>query len=228
MGFLGKLKNYGPVISFVVPEGDWLRYIKSVERFPLRNRSIWVILLLLFASTFVSAQKPEFFKEDISFGIDSLFFSVNGDYYFRNTSDDIHKFVVVYPVRSNDTSKPIDTIMVFDLGNPGGILKVDVKDTLATFAISLPPHSEKTVRVFYRQRHNGKEVRYILLTTKFWNKPFERADYSLAVGRNIKINNFSLKPDKSVDFGETVIFYWERENFMPENDFEVKFTLLPK
>jgi hypothetical protein len=189
---------------------------------------ISLLFALLFSGVYnyILGQKPEFFREEISFGIDSVFFSVNGDYYFRNTSDQTRNYVIAYPVRSNNTPKPIDTIMVFDQDYPAQLLQVEIRDTLATFAITLSPHSVKSIKVFYRQRHNQREARYILLTTNFWEKPFEKADYSLAVRKNIRIDDFSIKPDSRVDFGETEIFYWNRENFMPETDFEVKFTLL--
>lgn len=189
---------------------------------------ISLIFLLIFLGTdnLIWAQKPEFFREEISFGIDSVFFSVSGDYFFRNISDQPRQYIIAYPVRSNNTPKPIDTIMVFDQDNPAQLLKVEIRDTLVNFAITLLPHSVKTIKVFYRQRHNQREVRYILLTTRFWEKTFEKADYSLAVKKNIRIDDFSIKPDSKVDFGETEIYYWERENFMPEKDFEVKFTLL--
>lgn len=180
----------------------------------------------MFSSAFLYTQKLEFFREDISFGIDSAFFTVNGDYYFRNSSDVYHSFVVVYPVRSNNTATPIDTIMVFDHGDMTHALKVDVKDTLATFVLKMLPHSVKMMKIIYRQRHNGHEARYILLTTKFWEKPFENASYNLVVNKNIKINDFSIMPDNSVDFGETMIYYWKREHFMPEKDFEFRFSLL--
>jgi hypothetical protein len=186
------------------------------------------LFIVLNIATFTHAQRIEFFREDISFGIDTVFFSVNGDYYFRNSSDESRSFVIVYPVRSNGTAKPIDTIMVFDQADITHALKVDVKDTLVTFAINMPPHSVKTLKIIYLQRHKGNIVRYILLTTKFWDKPLEIANYNLIVKKNIQINDFSLKPDNSIYFGETVIYYWKREQFMPAMDFEIKFNVVKK
>ncbi|MEI6749499.1 MAG: hypothetical protein WCM93_10100 [Bacteroidota bacterium] len=182
------------------------------------------LLIVLHIAAFVHAQRIEFFREDISFGIDTTFFTVNGDYYFRNSSDNSHSIVIAYPVRSNGTLKPIDTIMVFDESDMAHALKVEVKDTVATFAVKIPPHSFKTLKIIYRQRHNGKEARYILLTTKFWDKPLEIANYNLVIQKNIRINDFSIKPDNSVDFGNTMIYYWKREQFMPAKDFEIKFN----
>ncbi len=186
---------------------------------------LFFLLIFIGFNQLIQAQKPEFFREEISFGIDTLYFTVSGNYFFRNASDDKRKYIIAYPVRSNNTSKPVDTIMVFDAENPGQLMKVLVKDTLAIFEIVISPHSVKNIRVFYRQYHNKSEVRYILLTTRLWDKPFEQAEYNLTIRKNIKIDAFSINPDSRVDFGETEIFYWKRENFMPEKDFEVKFAL---
>jgi hypothetical protein len=100
-----------------------------------------------------------------------------------------------------------------------------ISDTLGRFMINLPPYAYKMIRVFYRQRHNGTAARYILLTTKNWNKPLEDARYSLVIRKNIVIDQFSIAPDRSVDFGDTTVYYWKRKNFMPERDFEVKFRI---
>ncbi len=184
------------------------------------------LLLVVDASLSAYAQKPEFFREEISFGIDSVFFTVNGDYYFRNNSNEYHSYVIVYPVRSNNTPRPIDTIMVFDRNDMAHPVRVHMKDTLVTFTLNMAPRSVKTIKIVYRQQHTGNEARYILLTTKFWQKPLESASYNLVVNKNVKIDKFSIVPDSAVDFGDTLIYYWKKEKFMPENDFEVRFSLL--
>ncbi|MEI6061750.1 MAG: hypothetical protein WCR72_13670 [Bacteroidota bacterium] len=76
-----------------------------------------VLLLVLYIAIPAYAQKIEFFSEDISFGIDSVFFLVNGDYSFRNNSGESRSMVIVYPIRNNNTTKPFDTILVFNNDN---------------------------------------------------------------------------------------------------------------
>lgn len=192
------------------------------------NFKLSIFFILLCINNIISAQKPEFFREEISFGIDTAFFSVDGDYYFRNSSDKFHSYTIAYPIPGNSSEDPIDMISVFDQDDPANPLKIDIHDTIVNFLLKMPPQSVKTIKVFYRQRHNGHFARYILLTTKWWEKPFESAAYNLTVGKETDIHDFSIKPDKSIVFGETEVFYWERENFMPECDFEIKFTLKQK
>jgi hypothetical protein len=187
-------------------------------------------LLLLVTFCFILhdlfAQQLSFFKEEIVFEIDSTFFTVNGDYYFRNASDQALSHTVTYPLRSNGSDRPFDTITVLEPTNPLIPVRTKISDTIARFRITLPPFSEKKMKVIYRQRHNGNLARYILLTTRLWNKPLENARYSLIVRKNIQVIEFSIAPDRSVNFGDTTVYYWERKNFMPEGDLEFRFKVL--
>jgi hypothetical protein len=188
-------------------------------------RRIFLLLSVLLLTRTLVAQSFDFYKEEISFGIDTVFFSVSGDYYFRNNTGRTLSPEITYPVRRCTPGKPFDTVMAYDISGSGLPLKMTISDTLGRFMINLPPYAYKMIRVFYRQRHNGTAARYILLTTKNWNKPLEDARYSLVIRKNIVIDQFSIAPDRSVDFGDTTVYYWKRKNFMPERDFEVKFRI---
>jgi len=188
-------------------------------------KKILFLLPLFFLSNSIIAQTFNFFKEEIIFEIDPVFFTVNGDYYFKNNSDQTIFPLISYPVRSNGIRKPFDTIMVYDNSDPSTALKLIIIDTVARFTIKLLPFSEKMIKVIYKQKHNGTDARYILLTTRSWNKPINEARYSVVVRRNIEINQFSISPDKSVDFGDTTVYYWRRKNFMPDKDFEMHFRV---
>jgi hypothetical protein len=188
-------------------------------------RKILFLFTLFFVSQTVFSQVLDFFKEEIVFEIDSAFFTVNGDYYFRNNTGKVISPLISYPLRSNDSRPLFETVMVYDQAEPSTPLPLKIIDTAALFTLHLSPHSEKMIKVIYRQRHNGSVARYILLTTKFWNKPFENALYSLVVKKNIAVKQFPFPPDRSVDFGDATIYYWSRKNFMPEKDFEVKFNV---
>jgi len=170
-------------------------------------------------------QSVDFFKEELVFGIDSVFFTVSGDYYFRNNTKEEIKEIISYPVRNTGNGLAFDTITVIDNSDPSHPLKVKIRDTIALFTLHFLPKSEKAIKVIYRQRHNGSDARYILLTTKYWKKSLEEARYSLVVRKNIRMKNFSIEPDKSEDFGETKVYYWKRTHFMPDKDFEMKFEI---
>lgn len=186
-------------------------------------KTIFACIVLVLTSLGLNAQRPEFFKEELEFGIDSVWFSVKGDYYFRNPSHTGIKPVIIFPVARVAGYKSIDTIFVLDTSDPAHQLVVTVQDTTAAFVIDLPAFSEKRIMIYYRQHHNGNEAKYILLSTKTWGKPLEKAVYHLLAEKKYQFSHFSLTPDNILDFDNVTIYSWERTNFMPDIDFVFRF-----
>jgi hypothetical protein len=178
-----------------------------------------VCLVLLLCSGFVSGQRIEFFREDLVFTLDSSCFSVNGDYYFRNRSGAAVSYRIFYPVSKPGGFAALDTIVVFDVAAHGLPVPVEIMDSVASFTLNFPPATEKCVKIYYRQHHDGSAARYILMTTHTWHKPLEQAKYSLLTDKNITVSAFSITPDSSEDFGQTRIYFWKRVRFMPDVDF---------
>ena len=186
-------------------------------------KTVLAFIALVLTSLSLSAQRPEFFKEELEFGLDSVWFSVKGDYYFRNPSSKGIKPMIFFPVARSEGYPSIDTILIMDTSDPAHQLDVTVKDTIAGFMIDLPAFSEKRIMIYYRQRHNGREAKYILLSTKSWGKPLEKAVYHLLSDKKFHFSYFSLTPDNILDFGSVTIYSWERSNFMPDSDFIFRF-----
>jgi hypothetical protein len=188
------------------------------------NRHFLLFLLFLY-SGFVAGQRIEFFKEELVFTIDSSFFSVNGDYCFRNPSNSSLDVKIFFPVSKTPAYPAIDTMLIYDISRPSHPIMAEINDTVATFSLSFLPFSEKCVKIYYKQHHNGSWAKYILMTTQNWHKPLELAKYSLITSKNISISHFSISPDQSEDFGETRLYYWNRQQFMPEKDFVFDFLV---
>jgi hypothetical protein len=190
---------------------------------PLIRSSLFFLLCL--SSGLVAGQHIEFYKEELAFTIDSSCFLVAGDYYFRNPSNSPLSIKIFFPVSKTKGYKAIDTIFVYDISDPSKKIPVEMADTLASFQISFSPFSEKCIKIFYIQHHNGSRARYILTTTKSWKKPLMSAKYSLIIGKDISVSHFSISPDHSEDFGESMVYYWDRKQFMPDLDFIFDFLV---
>jgi len=185
-------------------------------------------LFLCWITVSALSQQLDFFREEITFELDSLFFTVNGDYYFRNNSDKFLTPTVTFPVADPGSHKPFDTILVFAQENIVTPLPVVIKDTTARFTINLPPRSERMFKVIYRQRHDGQTARYILTTTAYWKKPIDFATYSLVVPEYIAVDTLSILPDTLSQFEANRIYFWRKESYMPEIEFVVSFTVNSK
>ena len=183
------------------------------------------LFYFLISITWIQSQPIDFFREEITFELDSIYFIVNADFYFRNTTDKVLTPMVTLPVARINYQKQIDTILVFLQENLVQPLPVQVKDTLARFSIELPPGQDKLIKVIYQQRHNGHTAKYILTTTWYWKKPLEVASYTLVCPAYVNMEKFSIPPDKISNFNRTTLFYWNRTNYMPETDLLLEFHL---
>jgi hypothetical protein len=185
----------------------------------------FLLFLLFLCSGFVFGQRIEFFMEELIFTLDSSSFSVNGDYYFRNPSSSALDVKIFFPVSKAPGYSAVDTMLIYDISRPTHPLTAEINDSVATFSLSFLPFSEKCVKIYYKQHHDGSRARYILLTTQKWRKPLASAKYSLIANKNIIVSHFSIPPDQSEDFGETRVYFWNRQQFIPEKDFLFDFLV---
>jgi len=85
------------------------------------------------------------------------------------------------------------------------------------FRLFFWPRREKWIRVDYLQQAALPNGRYILLTTRKWDRPLERGEYVLRLGDPSELagSNYSLR--KSLD-GAVMRYSFEKENFLPSED----------
>lgn len=187
----------------------------------MKIKLIGVFLLLLFVKLGFS-QGLEFYREDLSFKLDNQVFSVDGLYYFCNTSNDTVKHDLLYPFPSDETYIDVDTIFIIDESSGKTMpYRYTQGKRGVYFGLELLPYSTATIRIYYEQKISGNQAEYILVSTKAWGKPFELVNYSMVVSKDYKNLNFSYEPD-SVD-KESGIYYWKKRDFMPDKNFIINF-----
>jgi hypothetical protein len=190
----------------------------------IHSKLFLIILFLL--SLKVSGQEIEFFREDLTFQLDTSLFIVDGDYYFRNTARKPAFMTFWYPIPNPDKDTRLDSALIFDFTKNIFLTPEKRSDSGFYFKLTFSGNEIKKVKIFYRQSHNGRQASYILTTTKYWKKPLEEANYSLITDKQgIIIDSLSYQPDKSFIAGDNVIFEWKRKNLMPEKDFTVWFHM---
>ena len=185
----------------------------------------FILFSILFLSKIIWCQKIEFFREELVFTLDTVSFTVNGDYWFRNASNAGLTPRIYFPVCKTPGKPAFDTIVVYDTTDPDHPITARINDTVAFFSINMPPFSSRCFKIFYKQHHTGSRACYILQTTAQWDKPLAYAKYTLVIPAMISISGFSIPPDRSEDFGGTRLYFWERYNYMPVQDFYIDFSL---
>ena len=189
-------------------------------RIPLVSSAL---LLVFFMSHHgMCAQSLGFFEESLLFEISGDFFTVDGQYYFRNTGQsDIHQ-ILFYPFPADDDPLSIDSVSVTETPVAEEQLLVHRSDKGFSFLVQLKAGEEKAYHIFYRQKVSH-HARYILTSTRQWGNPLEKAFYQLKVPLEIKPTSFSYPPDYQEENLDETIYIWYRENFMPDKDFEIEF-----
>lgn len=161
-----------------------------------------------------------FDEEYLTFTLSRNSFQVNGIYVF--SAKEITEHSILYPF-------PVDAVF----GNA-----YDIKVKNVSMGTSVPYIMEKDsagirfhtiisgssqFQIGYKQLLKSNRVRYILTTTKSWNKPLKFADYKLVVDSGIVITSFSMEPQKRIVQGGKTVYFWQKKDFMPNTDFEVQF-----
>ncbi|MBN2522927.1 MAG: hypothetical protein JXB24_06610 [Bacteroidales bacterium] len=176
----------------------------------------FLVSFLFAIVTGITGQDVSFFKEDITFKIEGEYFYVNGIYYLSCSQNSDSSIALFYPFPTDSIHSKPDSLYIFNLNTGEEITDYLQHDHGLLFHIGLD--SVTAILVSYRQQFKFREMRYILTTTQYWGKPLEEATFKLILNSNIRIRSFSYQPDSCGIFGETIVYYWEKKNFMPLED----------
>lgn len=172
-----------------------------------------LILFLVIPVNLLAQQKLEFIGEKIDFAINSDRFSVNGIYYFSNSSEQEIKQTILFPFSKNTDSVIVKR--VFNLTYSDNLSFQELNNAVA-FKLLVLPNDTVKVNIAYSQ-NTVKENIYILESTQTWGQALKKADYSLTFDTSVEIDSLSYEPD-SLDNN---VYYWKREDFYPNENFKV-------
>jgi hypothetical protein len=177
-------------------------------------RKLFYLSLLI--TSIVSGQRADFFREDLTFRLDSISFDVDGYYWFVNNSSGFVNSEIFYPFPKHKENE-IDSIRAFNL-TTGKEAKYILEENGISFKLNIEPFDTVLFQIGYKQKLSCDSAVYILRTTKGWGKPLKLAEYKLVTPVTLPVKNFSYPPDKKYEIDKYCIFYWKKENFMPEMD----------
>jgi hypothetical protein len=174
-----------------------------------------LILILFFTVpiNLLAQPKLEFIGERIDFAINSERFAINGIYYFANISEKAIKQTILFPFAKNTDS--IIVKRVYNLTYSENFSYQELENAIAFKILVLPKDTVK-INIAYSQ-NTVKENIYILESTQTWGKSLKKADYSLTFDSTVQIDSLSLKSDSLNDN----VYYWERHDFYPNENFKV-------
>ncbi|MBN2365234.1 MAG: hypothetical protein EH225_04315 [Calditrichaeota bacterium] len=179
-------------------------------------RFIGIVILIL--NGIIFGQEMAFFQEDITFRIDNEYFQVDGFYWFSNKSGKRLEKSIYFPFGNSPHSKAIDSINVLNISKNTTADIINLSGRGFSFLLEVAPGDTEVYRIRYREELTCDSARYILTSTRRWNKPLEQAEYKLIVSGGVEITGFSIEADRIYGIDGERIYYWKRKEFMPEND----------
>ena len=179
-----------------------------------------VILLMTVAGLCFARSGLHFTEEDLSFGIADSVFSVSGIYYF--STDNPGKYSILYPFPEEEIMGDPYDIRVYDMHSQE---EIRVKTLNKTRSIRFVVQADNDTPIFisYKQRLYSNMARYILMSTHSWKEALRRVEYKLELPDDIRITYFSIEPDMHIPLDTSVLYLWQKEDFMPNGDLLFEF-----
>lgn len=176
------------------------------------NRLLFFVLMV--SPQFLTAQgELEFVSEKIDFTITSSLFTINGIYVFANNTENEIRQTILFPFSNKVDSLKVKR--VYNLTYDENLNYQKVANGIA-FKMIVLPMDTVNINISYRQK-TDKENIYILESTQTWEKPLQKADYSLSIDNSVMIDSLSLRPDTLINN----VYYWTKTEFYPNENFKV-------
>lgn len=184
---------------------------------------ILFVALFVLVSIHLSAQKVDFYREELRFTVDSQWFYMQGDFFFARLSETVTDQNIGFPVPEG-TMGLIDTFSVYDYQSQQYVMTGRGRSGFK-FNISFAQHDSVVLHIRYRQRIADTSLCYIITSVQAWGKPLRYAAYSLEVPHYAEVSGFSLTDPHTFTSEKSRVYMWERYNFMPTTDIRFNYHL---
>lgn len=182
-----------------------------------------VLFLFILLICLTAQAEIEFFKEDLQFELRDGYFIVAGNYYFRNPTDQAILVTLFYPIPRDSMLGMYDSAEVIYSSQQTDSPITVIKENGFFFNVEIDANSTAQYYISYRQKLLGNKAKYIFTTTSTWGKPLESAVFQLTFPKNLTIDSLSMLPDSLQENDNEYTLFWEKENFMPREDFVIRY-----
>lgn len=183
----------------------------------MKTLSKWGVLASLAAASVApAAGKADFTGEEVTITVAPPRATVAGTYRFYNAGDEPLTLALRYPfARGPDLGEP-ENVVVRDAD--GQTLPLSRKRHDVAFELTVPPRTEAEVSVAYEQACTGCEFTYVLVTTRDWPRPVEKAAFVIEVPPQLAPLKGSYELEEVPGREGVVRYELHREDFYPDVD----------
>lgn len=186
----------------------------------MKNSLKIVFLFVMISGPCLAGSGLHFTEEDLSFGIADSVFSVQGIYYF--STDNPGRYSILYPFPEEKIMGDPYDIRVLDMQTGEEIAIKTLKNT-RSIRFMVNADDDTPVLISYKQRLYTNLARYILMSTHTWKEALGRVEYKLKIPEDVAITHFSIEPDSKISLDTSILYLWQREEFMPDRDLVFEF-----
>jgi hypothetical protein len=157
--------------------------------------------------------------------LDASHVTITGEYSFRNNYATDASQTVFFPLPLATAEHKLDSISVFDESEQTYIRHIRKLPSGLFFQLIIHGQEQKKIRIFYLMDHDGRNVRYLVMThIQYWKKPIQQGIYTLQVeDPAITIDSTSYKPDEVLSANTKTTYTWRKVNFNPDRELDIWF-----
>jgi hypothetical protein len=188
-----------------------------------KNLLIWILLSVFAANAF--NQSLSFARENMVLKLDATHVTVVGEYVYKNNYNTPASQTTFFPLPISTSEIKMDSLSVFDVEENSYIMHTRKIPAGVFFMLNIHGMSQKTIRITYISDHDGKEIRYPVMThIRYWNKPLHDGSYTVQVmDPTIVVDSLSIMPDATTGENSALVYKWRKWNFNPDRDLEIWF-----
>lgn len=160
--------------------------------------------------------------EQLSFDLSDSLMIFDGLFSFSNQSALREKDEIYFPIIVDNDQAMYDSLFVTweETGYPVPTRRLEGG---FWFRLEMPSRSIDTIRIRYRQKLNGKQAKYLLLSASNWAKSLVYASYRVSLPEGRKVIHFPFEEEVEAELiGGKQVWTWQRFDFVPQKDFYIQ------
>ena len=175
------------------------------------TRLVVLVFLISTACRREPAGPVHFAREEVELNVRPGTLEVTGTYHLNCESEAPIAGVILYPF-------PIDKAHAFPESVDIRGSRFAASDTAVTFTMRFRPGEEDSFIAWYRQPLRGGAARYIVTSTRKWNRPIDTARFRVTVPFDLPDARLNYRPDSITRTDSTLTWHFTRRRFWPSED----------
>jgi hypothetical protein len=158
-----------------------------------------------------AVEPVHFAREEVRLDVRPGTLEVSATYHFTCKSKQPVGAVMSYPFPLDSLNPYPDSVVIAGYS-------FERSDSAVRFTMHFRPGREDSFRAWYRQPLKGRSARYIVTSTRKWNRPIDVARFQVTVPASLGDVRLSYEADSVTRSGSATSYFFTRKGFFPDRD----------